>query len=70
MRGVSSAGSTRESPGLGRGFLRAPGIARHGLRFGVYLSPWDRHDPRYKDSAAYDRYYVVDDLGRIGLDGV
>jgi alpha-L-fucosidase len=30
---------------------------KYGLRFGVYLSPWDRHDPRYKDSAAYDRYY-------------
>jgi alpha-L-fucosidase len=30
---------------------------KHGLKFGVYLSPWDRHEPRYKDSAAYDRYY-------------
>ncbi len=30
---------------------------KYGLKFGVYLSPWDRHDPRYKDSAAYDRYY-------------
>lgn len=30
---------------------------KYGLRFGIYLSPWDRHDPRYKDSAAYDRYY-------------
>jgi alpha-L-fucosidase len=31
----------------------------HGLRFGVYLSPWDRHDPRYKDPAAYDKYYLA-----------
>jgi alpha-L-fucosidase len=30
---------------------------KYGLKFGVYLSPWDRHDPRYKDQAAYDKYY-------------
>jgi alpha-L-fucosidase len=29
----------------------------HGLKFGIYLSPWDRHEPKYKDSAAYDTYY-------------
>lgn len=30
---------------------------KYGLRFGIYLSPWDRHEPKYKDSAAYDEYY-------------
>ena len=29
----------------------------NGLKFGIYLSPWDRHEPRYKDPAAYDVYY-------------
>jgi alpha-L-fucosidase len=31
---------------------------KYGLKFGVYLSPWDRHEPRYKDSAEYDNYYA------------
>ena len=31
---------------------------KYGLKFGVYLSPWDRHQPTYKDSAAYDAYYL------------
>jgi alpha-L-fucosidase len=32
---------------------------KYGLKFGVYLSPWDRHEPLYKDSAAYDSYYLA-----------
>ena len=36
----------------------AAACRKHGLRFGVYLSPWDRHEPAYKDSAAYDTHYA------------
>ena len=28
-----------------------------GIMFGFYLSPWDRHEPRYADSSAYDEYF-------------
>jgi alpha-L-fucosidase len=28
-----------------------------GLPFGIYISPWDRHDPRYADVGAYDDVY-------------
>jgi alpha-L-fucosidase len=37
----------------------AEAARRHHLKFGVYLSPWDRHDTRYADPAAYDRYYLA-----------
>ncbi len=51
---------------------------KYGLGFGVYLSPWDRHEPKYKDSAAYDVYYNAEleelassygDLVEFWLDG-
>jgi len=51
---------------------------RLGLKFGVYLSPWDRHEPRYKNSAEYDDYYAAEldeltssygDLVEFWLDG-
>jgi alpha-L-fucosidase len=32
---------------------------KEGLKFGVYLSPWDRHEPTYKDSSVYDGYYLA-----------
>ena len=31
-----------------------------GLKFGIYLSPWDRHEPRYQNSAEYDGYYIAE----------
>jgi alpha-L-fucosidase len=33
---------------------------KHGLKFGVYLSPWDRHEPRYSNLAEYDRYFTAE----------
>ena len=51
---------------------------KYGLKFGIYLSPWDRHEPKYKNSAAYDDYYLSEleelasnygDLVEFWLDG-
>ncbi len=54
--------SVKSSPWLGgKGDLVrmvSDSARSHGMRFGVYLSPWDRHDPRYKDPVAYDKYYL------------
>jgi alpha-L-fucosidase len=56
----------------------AKAARKYGLRFGVYLSPWDRHEPKYKDAAAYDTYYNAEleelasnygDLVEFWLDG-
>jgi len=56
----------------------AKAARKYGLKFGVYLSPWDRHEPKYKDSAAYDKYYLAEleelvtrygDLTEFWLDG-
>jgi alpha-L-fucosidase len=33
---------------------------KYGMKFGVYLSPWDRHEPRYTNSAEYDKYYTAE----------
>lgn len=28
-----------------------------GLKFGIYVSPWDRHDSRYGEGEAYNRFF-------------
>ncbi|MGW4796821.1 alpha-L-fucosidase [Nonomuraea sp. NPDC004297] len=37
----------------------AEAARRHGLKFGVYLSPWDRTEASYGGGAAYDDFYVA-----------
>ena len=36
----------------------ADACKKHGLKFGVYLSPWDRNCPLYGQGKAYDDYFV------------
>lgn len=36
----------------------AEACREEGIGFGLYLSPWDRHEPRYADPAAYDDFYA------------
>ncbi|MBN2281372.1 MAG: alpha-L-fucosidase [Candidatus Marinimicrobia bacterium] len=53
--------SVKNSPWKkGRGDIIAEFAAacqKHGLKFGFYLSPWDRHEPSY-GSDAYNEYFV------------
>ncbi len=36
----------------------AKSCKKYSIKFGVYLSPWDRHDKRYGNSAAYNEYFI------------
>lgn len=36
----------------------AESCKKYNIKFGVYLSPWDRHDERYGDSPAYNEYFM------------
>lgn len=36
----------------------AAACREYGVKFGFYLSPWDRHEPSYGDSAGYNRYFM------------
>lgn len=56
----------------------AAAARKYGLKFGIYLSPWDRHEPKYANSAEYDKYYEAEldelatnygDLVEFWLDG-
>ncbi|WP_225848974.1 alpha-L-fucosidase [Streptomyces sp. HPF1205] len=38
--------------------LVADAARRHGLKFGVYLSPWDRTEATYGSGKAYDDFFV------------
>lgn len=51
---------------------------KYGLKFGVYLSPWDRHEPCYGSGQDYNDFYVAQltelltnygDIFSIWLDG-
>jgi alpha-L-fucosidase len=37
----------------------ADAARRHGLKFGIYLSPWDRTEASYGSGTSYDDFYVA-----------
>jgi alpha-L-fucosidase len=58
-----TAYSVKSSPWKnGRGDLLhevSDATRKYGLKFGIYLSPWDRHEPRYENAAEYDKFYTA-----------
>ncbi len=49
--------SWREGDGDVVGELAAA-AREEGIKLGLYLSPWDRHEPSYGDEAAYNAFYM------------
>ncbi|AXI82553.1 alpha-L-fucosidase [Xylella taiwanensis] len=39
--------------------LTAEAVRQEGMGFGIYLSPWDRHEPKYSDAHAYNQFYAA-----------
>lgn len=37
----------------------AAACRRHGMKLGLYLSPWDRNAPQYADPEVYDEFYLA-----------
>ena len=31
---------------------------RKGMHYGIYISPWDRHEQTYGDSPKYNQYFL------------
>ena len=68
--------SVKNSPwreGKGDVVREAAGACREaGLKLGIYLSPWDRHEPTYGDSPAYNEHFrnqlrdLLTNYGEIG----
>ncbi len=52
--------SVMHSP-YGRDIVRqlADSCRKYGLKLGIYLSPWDRHEPRYGQGEPYNDYFCA-----------
>ncbi|MHA1699891.1 MAG: alpha-L-fucosidase [Promethearchaeota archaeon] len=53
---VASASWKQGKGDVVRSFLTA--CKKAGMKAGLYLSPWDRHEPCYENKEEYDRFYT------------